>query len=51
MKPWEVWTWKFPDANEHPAVVLGAEERVSLKPRVCVLLCSNPARHPETRTS
>src|SRR6266705_1555129 len=40
MKPWEVWTWKFPDADEHAAVVLGTEERVRLKPRVCVLLCS-----------
>ena len=34
MKPWEVWTWKFPDAGEHPAVLLGTEERVRLKPRV-----------------
>src|SRR5438045_5338064 len=40
MKPWEISTWKFPDAGEHPAVVLGTEERVRLKPRVCVLLCS-----------
>jgi mRNA-degrading endonuclease toxin of MazEF toxin-antitoxin module len=40
MKPWEVWTWKFPDAGEHPAVILGTEERIRLKPRVCVLLCS-----------
>jgi len=40
MKPWEIWTWKFPDAREHPAVLLGTEERLRLKPRVCVLLCS-----------
>lgn len=40
MKPWEIWTWKFPDAGEHPAVILGTEERVRLKPRVCVILCS-----------
>jgi hypothetical protein len=40
MKPWEVWTWAFPDAGEHPAVILGTEERAKLKPRVCVLLCS-----------
>src|SRR5262249_31493629 len=40
MKPWEVWTWSFPDAGEHPAVILGTEERVKLKPRVCVVLCS-----------
>ena len=40
MRPWEVWTWRFPDAGEHPAVVLGTEERLKLKPRVCVILCS-----------
>jgi len=40
MKPWEVWTWSFPDAGEHPAVILGTDERVKLKPRVCVVLCS-----------
>jgi hypothetical protein len=49
MKPWEIWTWKFPDAGEHPAVVLGTEERLWLKPRVCVLLCSSQraSRTPE----
>jgi mRNA-degrading endonuclease toxin of MazEF toxin-antitoxin module len=49
MKPWEVWTWKFPDAGEHPAVILGTDERVQLKPRVCVLLCSTQraTRKPE----
>ena len=40
MKPWDIWTWKFPDAGEHPAVILGTEERIKLKERVCVLLCS-----------
>jgi len=49
MKPWEVWTWKFPDAGEHPAVVLGTEERLKLKPSVCVILCSSQraTRTPE----
>lgn len=49
MKPWEIWTWKFPDANDHPAIVLGAEERVRLKPRVSVVLCSSQraTRKPE----
>ncbi len=49
MRPWEIWTWKFPDAGEHPAVVLGTEERVRLKLRVCVLLCSTQRanRKPE----
>jgi hypothetical protein len=40
MKPWEGWTWKFPDAGEPPAVVLGTDERIRLKPCVCVILCS-----------
>ena len=40
MKPWEIWTWKFPDADEHPAVILATEDRVRLKPRVSVILCS-----------
>src|SRR5437667_10964911 len=40
MKPWEIWTWKLPDAGEHPSVILGTEERVRLKPRVNVILCS-----------
>ena len=49
MKPWDIWSWKFPDAGEHPAVLLGTEERVRLKPRVCVLLCSSQRanRKPE----
>jgi hypothetical protein len=49
MKPWEIWKWKFPDAGLHPALILGAEDRVKLKPRVNVLLCSTrrSARKPE----
>jgi len=49
MKPWEIWTWKFPGAGEHPAVVLGTEERIRLKPRVSVILCSTQrtTREPE----
>lgn len=49
MKPWEVWTWNLPNAGEHPAVILGTEERVRLKPRICVLLCSTQraTRHPQ----
>lgn len=49
MKPWEIWMWKFPDAGLHPAVILGTEDRVKLKPRVNVLLCSSrrAARKPE----
>lgn len=46
MKPWDIYTWNFPDAGSHPAVVLGTDERVKLKPKVNVLLCSS---HRATR--
>jgi hypothetical protein len=41
MKPWEIYMWKFPDAGEHPAVILGTVERVQQKPMINVLLCSS----------
>ena len=41
MKPWDIYTWNFPGAGEHPAVVLGTEERVKNKPMLNVLLCSS----------
>jgi mRNA-degrading endonuclease toxin of MazEF toxin-antitoxin module len=41
MKPWDIYTWDFPGAGSHPAVVLGTETRLKLKPRVNVLLCSS----------
>ena len=49
MKAWEIWSWKFPDAREDRAVVLGHEDRVRLKPRVSVILCSTQRtiRKPE----
>ena len=49
MKPWEIWTWNFPEAGDHPAVVLGTDDRVKHKPRISVLLCSSKqaAREPE----
>jgi mRNA-degrading endonuclease toxin of MazEF toxin-antitoxin module len=40
MKPWDIWTWRFPDAQEHPAVILSTEDRARLKPRLSVVLCS-----------
>ena len=41
MKPWDIYTWNFPDAGTHPAVVLGTDERVQQKPMLNVLLCSS----------
>jgi mRNA-degrading endonuclease toxin of MazEF toxin-antitoxin module len=41
MNPWDIYTWTFPDAVEHPAVILGTDERVKNKPMLNVLLCSS----------
>ncbi len=41
MKPWDIYTWEFPDAEGHPAVILGTETRLANKPKVNVLFCSS----------
>jgi mRNA-degrading endonuclease toxin of MazEF toxin-antitoxin module len=41
MKPWEIWSYNFPGAGPHPAVVLGTDDRVKTKPVVSVLICSS----------
>jgi mRNA-degrading endonuclease toxin of MazEF toxin-antitoxin module len=46
MKPWDIFTWSFPDAGTHPAVILGTDERLRNKAKVNVLLCSS---HRATR--
>ena len=40
MKPWDIYTWEFPDAEARPAVILGTETRLANKPKVNVLFCS-----------
>jgi mRNA-degrading endonuclease toxin of MazEF toxin-antitoxin module len=40
MKPWDIWTWNFPGAGEHPAVILSTDDRLKFKAQVNVLLCS-----------
>ena len=49
MKPWDIYIWNFPNAGEHPAVILGTEERTRNKPMLNVLLCSSqrPTRVPK----
>lgn len=49
MKPWDIYTWDFPNVGPHPAVILGTDERVRHKPTVNVLLCSTQraTRKPE----
>jgi len=48
MKPWDIYTFVFPEAGAHPAVILGTETRLALKPKVNVLFCSSQraARQP-----
>jgi len=41
MKPWDIYTFAFPDADLHPAVILGTETRIANKPKVNVLFCSS----------
>lgn len=41
MNPWDIYTWRFPGAEAHPAVVLGTETRLANKPKVNVLFCSS----------
>jgi mRNA-degrading endonuclease toxin of MazEF toxin-antitoxin module len=41
IQPWDIYTWEFPEADSHPAVVLGTERRLANKPKVNVLFCSS----------
>ncbi|MEO5804329.1 MAG: type II toxin-antitoxin system PemK/MazF family toxin [Verrucomicrobiota bacterium] len=52
MKAFDIYTWNFPGAGEHPAVILGTDERIAHKPKINVLLCtsqrvSRPAKADE----
>ncbi len=40
MKTFDIYTFNFPGAGIHPAVILGEQDRLSNKPKVNVLLCS-----------
>src|SRR2546423_378835 len=51
MKPWDIYTWNFPDEGAHPAVILGTEERVQQKPMLNVLLCSSQRANRGPKTS
>jgi hypothetical protein len=41
MKPWDIYSFVFPEAGPHPAVILGTEIRLALKPKINVLFCSS----------
>ena len=49
MNPWDIYTWDFPEAGPHPAVLLGTNERLKNKKTANVLLCSSfrATRDPE----
>ena len=40
MRAWDVYTYDFPDAGEHPAVIVSHPRRVANKPVVEILLGS-----------
>ena len=50
MKPWDIYTWDFPEVGPHPAVILATDDRLKNKPKVNVLLCSTQRvnRPPES---
>ena len=41
MKQWDVYMWKFPGADDHPAVIVSSPARITHKDDVNVLLCSS----------
>ena len=41
MKAWEIWTYAFPGAGEHPAVIISHPQRVERKQVVEILLCAS----------
>ncbi len=41
MKQWEIWTFDFPDAGPHPAVIISHPDRVANAPLVNVLVCTS----------
>ena len=42
MKPWEIWTWDFPeDIGPHPAVIVSSGARAANKPLLEILRCTS----------
>lgn len=41
MKPWEIFTWEFPDIGPHPAVIVSSAARAAFKPVVELLRCGS----------
>jgi mRNA-degrading endonuclease toxin of MazEF toxin-antitoxin module len=49
MTQWEIWTFRFGEAGEHPAVIVSHPDRVARAPLVNVLYCASQraSRSPE----
>ena len=41
MNQWDIYTWDFPEAGPHPAVIISSPERTVRKPWVSILLGSS----------
>jgi mRNA-degrading endonuclease toxin of MazEF toxin-antitoxin module len=41
VSPWEVWTFDFPEAGAHPAVIISHPDRVANAAFVNLLICSS----------
>lgn len=46
MTQWEVWTWEFPAAGAHPAVIVSHPHTIAARDEVNVLLCSTQRKAP-----
>jgi len=41
MNQWDIFSWSFPEAGTHPAVIVSHPDRVGRKPYVNVLYCAS----------
>lgn len=41
MKQWEIWTFDFPEAGPHPAIIISHPDRVANAPLVNVIICTS----------
>ena len=41
MKQWEIWTFDFPEAGPHPAVIISHPDRIANAPLVNILIGSS----------
>jgi mRNA-degrading endonuclease toxin of MazEF toxin-antitoxin module len=49
MRSWDIYTYEFPNAGPHPAVIVSHPDRVERSEMVNVLICSTqrPGREPK----